>query len=303
MQAFPKDSANNTLGGSGPVNKYLDMDRIHGRETEGYADFNRATDGQTRRKFSFEKERPTAFDPFSRTDLVHGEESTGLGTSTFFEGTTASKSALRQRSPDADTTYASSSGGGGPVGGGAAPGLARKKSLAQRLRGMSAPRRPPEDFPTSLNANMPGSPDSPPSGARKGSVPNIGVRTLGPPASASSILTPQSAGGRLGAEQGDTNPFFNDYDEAYVRKGASIRVAEQETQRPRTRDRAPSSPGRGPALTRRVTTDCAADEGSGGGLARTGTGESGVGAPGAGGLLGRMKSLKKGKPRARGAEA
>lgn len=40
MQAFAEGSLNNALGGSGPVNRKLDFDTFHGRNTEGYLDYN-----------------------------------------------------------------------------------------------------------------------------------------------------------------------------------------------------------------------------------------------------------------------
>lgn len=286
MQAFPKDSANNTIGGSGPVNKRIDMDRIYGRETEGYNDYNRATETQQIRKFSFEtKDRPFVSDPYSRDDPVHGEETSGLGTSTFLEGSQASRSAMQRRESEADTSVPGNTGAGAGAGGNTG-GIQRKKSLAQRLRGMSQPRRPPPHLLDDLPMPGPTSPDSP---VRKGSIPGAP-----PPPSLIRSVGPQSAGGRLGAAQ-DVNPFFNDYDEAYDKKGASIRVAEAEKEgRPRQRDRAPSSPMAG--LQRSVTSD-----GTGNmeplpsqGLARVNT--AGAAAPGGGGLLGRMKSLKRPKP-------
>lgn len=245
MQAFPANSKNNTIGGSGPVNQKLDMDRIRGVGPEGYEDFahigpNATAEGfqaQSGHKLSFEKEANTLSDPYAKTELQHGEESLGLGTSTFLEGAPAPKSAMQRRESDNETsTYAN---GAGAANGG---GLGRKKSLVQRIRGMSQPKR---EYQYGAGAvNSPTSPDSPP---RKGSVSG----TVRP-------VYPASAGGRI-TQVGDTSPFFNEYDDAFEKKGASIRVAEQESgtskELPTQRRREPSSPRRGPALERRTTGD------------------------------------------------
>ncbi|KAF2101262.1 Pal1-domain-containing protein [Rhizodiscina lignyota] len=299
MQAFPTDSKNNTLGGSGPLNKNFDLDRIRGTGTEGYEDYSYApnrTNGnnyhaQTGRKYSFERERAPGvgqFDPFSKTELQHGEESVGLGTSTFLEGTQASRSAMHRRDSENDNVIRANGVEGFQGGNGNASGLTRKKSLAQRFRAMSQPKRgdsfngQPGIPGAGGSPKDPSSPDSPP---RKGSV----TTTVKP-------VYPASAGGRIGGQVGDNNPFFDEYDDAFERKGASIRVANggadmengtgggRERPMQRTRDRAPSSPMRGVALERRATND-GETNGFGGGAAG--------GAPvTGGGFLNRVKSLK-----------
>ena len=40
MAAFPKDSANNVIGGSGPVNKNIDLAQYHGHQPDSFGDFN-----------------------------------------------------------------------------------------------------------------------------------------------------------------------------------------------------------------------------------------------------------------------
>lgn len=260
------------IGGSGPVNKKLDMDRIRGTGPEGFSDFatvglnNEQGPSQARKRFSFEKDRPVmGYDPFSRADPVHGEESIGLGTSTFLEGTIASKKDIQRHESEQDANPYGNNAVGGNAG-----GLARKKSLAQRIRGMSQPRRPLDGF-----QKDPGSPDSPP---RKGTITSPTVR---------SAAGPQSAGGRIGASHGDSNPFFNDYDDAYEKKGASIKVKEEEN----GIKEKPSSPT---ILERRVTADGDVTASNGDGLTRTTTNGT---SSGGGGFLGRMKSLKGRKPR------
>lgn len=83
------------------------------------------------------KDDLTGFDPASRVEPVHGEESMGLGTSTFLEGAPASRAAIgtheRERRSSHDGGYAD--GWNSNSGGGAGGGLTRKKSLAQKIRG------------------------------------------------------------------------------------------------------------------------------------------------------------------------
>ena len=303
MQAFPTGSKNNTIGGSGPLNKTFDMDRIRGTGAEGYQDFAAAPIGegyntQSGRKYSWEKDRPGVYDPFSKVELKHGEESVGLGTSTFLEGTQASRSAMQRRESENETSTLQNNGAApGMVNAG---GLGRKKSLAQRFRGMSQPRRGGLETggpSAAISPREPTSPDSPP--PRKGSL-----------AAAVKQVYPASAGGRIGASHGDTNPFFNDYDDAYEKKGASIKVAEQEQNGLKDkplpvqpgRQRAPSSPMRAAPLERRITGDVANGNGEDG-LSRTTS--NGLQAPalaangaGGGGFLSRVKSLKGRKARA-----
>lgn len=208
MEAFPAGSANNTMGGSGPVNQHIDLDTFHGRGADAYADFSMAAKRP-------EVERATSFNPKDRDDIVHGEASMGLGTSTFLDGAPASRTAIQRR--ESETNHEMAQGG-----------LGRKKSIAQRIRGISQPRRNMGD----PNARIM-SPE-----ARYGN----GARSPGSP------KVVQSAGGMSRANE--LNPFFDDYDAAYDNKGAAIKENE-------TRDNTTSSPGqpsRNP-LTRAMTTD------------------------------------------------
>ncbi|KAL5336132.1 Pal1 cell morphology protein-domain-containing protein [Aspergillus crustosus] len=116
LQAFPKDSSNMALGGAGPNNSNIDLDRFHGRMEEGYNDF-----GSTAMPDNRNKTEGVAFDPTSRIEPVHGAVTMGLGTSTFLDGAPASRTAVRE----AETEQTTPSAGG----------LGRKKSLAQRIRG------------------------------------------------------------------------------------------------------------------------------------------------------------------------
>ncbi|KAF7529100.1 hypothetical protein PCG10_008872 [Penicillium crustosum] len=130
MQAFPKGSSNMALGGAGPNNSNIDLNLFHGRMEEGHNDFSTA--GRRNAETG-------VMDPTARVDPIHGPQSMGLGTSTFLDGAPASRSAMARRQSENESSLA-------PNG-----GLARKKSLAQRLRGRGAgPGRmasPTDNFP------------------------------------------------------------------------------------------------------------------------------------------------------------
>lgn len=245
MQAFPVGSANNAIGGSGPLNKNIDLDKFHGRGEEGFNDFAASGGPDTIDPLNRSKsKRQESFNPTDRVEQVHGEETSGLGTSTFLEGAPASKTALQRRESESE-----------PMAMGGA-GLGRKKSLAVRLRGISQPRRNGDDRVVSPDARY----------------------TSGSPGSPAGVAQSAGGRGRFGPGQ-ESNPFFQDYDDAYEKKGAQIRIAEPAF---KGRARAPSSP-RGLGLTRSLTADSGAaqmnDEPEKGG----------------GGFLSRMKSLKGGR--------
>ena len=209
MEAFPVGSANNSLGGSGPLNSKIDLDRIHGRGAEGFTDF-----GSTDHEWKKPIVPPTAeFSSKGREDIVHGEQTHGLGTSTFLEGAPASRKAIVEEEEAQRQKMLADNG------------LGRKKSIAQRFRGISQPRRyGPGDNPRIM------SPDT-----RYGGAP--------------SPNGPYSAGPLSQNKATEANPFFNDeYDKAYDAKGANIRSNEAD-------GRTGPSPPRGPALQRSITTD------------------------------------------------
>ncbi len=286
MQAFAKDSANNTIGGSGPVHKEINFAQFHGRGEEGFTDF--ATSGssgavkpQAESGIEYESyagssapvrrgpgirpgiDRTSSFNPTSRVDPVHGEESLGLGTSTFLEGAPAARTAIQRRESENEQI----------PGTGNASGLGRKRSLAQKIRGIS-------------NSNRGGAFAGPP--AKVTSSNGFYERTTSPTGPGEV----QSAGGIQNIQE-TKNPFFNDYDDAYERKGQKIQIAEQRRRNGsigggedqiNARARAMSSPKRVPTggmLERRITNDGA------------------TGSPaepsGGGGFLSRVKSLKGGK--------
>ncbi|KAE8351709.1 Pal1 cell morphology protein-domain-containing protein [Aspergillus coremiiformis] len=228
MQAFPADSTNMALGGAGPVNQNINLDLFHGRTEEGYNDFGAV---ESRRV------EGVNFDPTSRIEPVHGSESMGLGTSTFLDGAPASRAAIQRGETENDQQF-----------GKAAGGLQRKKSLAQRLRGVS---------------NRPSS-----------------GRVVSPEAS---YIVPAGSGHIGHIKANEKNPFFQDYDDAWEKKGA--RIAEES--RGLGRARSSSSPKQGAGLERRHTDD------------RSYGFEEGRNANGGGGFINRMKSLRKPRPERR----
>ena len=234
MEAFPVGSANNSLGGSGPLNSKIDLDRIHGRGAEGFTDF-----GSSDSKWG--KPQPVEFSAKGRADIVHGEQTRGLGSSTFLEGAPASQKAIQQET-EAQRAAMLQEGG-----------LGRKKSIAQRFRGISQPRRY-GDGPRIT------SPD-----------PRYG--------NATSPNGPYSAGAVAQNKATETNPFFDEYNQAnqaYEAKGAAIKTTET------TARDGPSSPTRNP-LHRAQTSDSY----------NSPTNDSKP----SGGFLNRVKSLKGGRRR------
>ena len=248
MAAFPKDSANNVLGGSGPVNKNIDLEQYHGHQPDSFRDFNAvATKGDERRPngpmgMGYRgdarpgPDRVSNFVATAKVDPVHGDESLGLGTSTFLEGAPAARAAIERRSSEEEPTETF--------------GISRKKSLAQRIRGGSNSRaRGPGEVITSPGPKY--------------------ERTTSPEGA-------QSAGGL--PKINERNPFFQNYDTEYDKKGESIRVAQQERKGTDYESSRPTE------ALRRTTT-----EGS--------VGFESDNKNGGGGFLSRVKSLRKNKPR------
>lgn len=203
MSAFPVGSANNSLGGAGPLNTKIDLDRIHGRGAEGFTDFGGNAEW---------RKAPTPAGEFSakgREDIVHGQQTHGLGTSTFLEGAPASRTAVEQ---DFEQKRAAEING-----------LGRKKSIAQRFRGISQPRRQYGDGPRIQSPE-----------ARYGGQ--------------TSPQGPYSAGPLSQNKATELNPFFDEYNKAYDSKGAAIQAKDT-----RYKD---DSPPRAP-LQRAITTDSA----------------------------------------------
>lgn len=107
-----------SLGGSGPLNKQPNHATFMGHhDDEAFRDWTsgkKDTNGWVPPK---SKTEVPIFDSTARGDLIHGDESVGLGTSTFLEGTPAARTAIVQQAQEEATN-----------------GLQRKKSLAQRMR-------------------------------------------------------------------------------------------------------------------------------------------------------------------------
>lgn len=263
MQAFPEGSQNNALGG-GPPRRQMDYDMFHGRSHQGFTDYNDTMQVKPGtlppRPQHNGKQKQSSWDAKEKIEPVHGEETAGLGTSTFFEGTVANR--VTRRESDNDDALASSSNGGG---------LQRKRSIAQKIRGMSRARPGWGDNGVVRSPDrMPGSP-----GYYDG---------------------PASAGGR--ARMTDTsNPYFADVaaTDHEVKKAAAPQVtiapagAGSSSTRPRT---ATNGSGGSPPL--RPAQGDNVPNGSGSGVGSTSGGGLSAGPTG---LLGRVKSLRGKKTR------
>ena len=246
MQAFPKDSRNMALGGAGPNNSNIDLNLFHGRTTEGYTDYSSSAvaEAPAVRKGS----QGQNFNPTAKIDPVHGDESMGLGTSTFLEGAPASRSAIQRRQSETEPPNFSN----GPN-----LGLQRKKSLAQKIRGINTRN-------------------------------NSTGRMTSPEPAPGYLSAPGTSNNSSGSRRvnNERNPFFQDYDEAYDKKGAKIQLTEE----PDTvsdqigRSRAASSPRRVPGLERRTTNELSGGE------------ETRMGTSGPSGFMSRVKSLRKPRP-------
>ena len=279
MQAFAKDSANNSMGGSGPVNKEINFAQFHGRGAEGFTDYSTSGSKPPAEPVDFEPyagpsvstraapgdrgviDRASSFNPTNQIDKIHGAETMGLGTTTHLEGAPAPRAAVLRRESEQEQAPGTGNSGG----------LGRKRSLAQKIRGISNTNRG-RDFGPSGRVTSP-------EGVYEQTTSPTGPEEV------------QSGGGMPKIKE--TNPFFNDYDDAYERQGQRIQNAQQRNrsgsigggeEQINVRSRAMSSPKRaiGPGmLERRITNDAApaaSSETNGGG-----------------GFLSRVRSLKGGK--------
>lgn len=138
------------LGGSGPVNSKLNLDQYHGTEREAHNDYNEAAiaDGDDDYYRRPQPERSASFNPTARVEPVHGSLSAGLGTSTFLEGTPASRAAIRRRESEYEAAQREAN----------ANGLSRTKSLAQRIKSV---RPKLSDGPRVNSPEPAGTPTSP----------------------------------------------------------------------------------------------------------------------------------------------
>ncbi|KAI9672858.1 MAG: hypothetical protein M1831_000294 [Alyxoria varia] len=273
MQAFAEGSLNNAIGGSGPVHNNLDIDRIHGRGAEGFSDYNASQNNaqvfQPAYHAAFKRPIPerqhsqpvgdtsNAFNAKQNIEEVHGDLSAGLGTSTFLEGTPVSRRDLVRR--ESESKDAGANGGG----------LARKRSIAQKIRGgINRPR-----------GNL--------SGSRNVTSQEGNAEDTASPTSPHLRSAPQSAGGR--GRLNEKTPFFteppvesNAAATSSKEPGAAITYQATEAS---GRSRTQSSPNRG--------------RGGNGIKFRSSEDKSdGEKVNAGGGFLGRMKSLKskKGRP-------
>ena len=273
MQAFPKDSANNNLGGSGPVNKHLNLDQFHGHTRDGFTDFNtvpitnNATTepesyAQTSSSYKGEALRSAntaeRFNPTMKVEPLHGDESMGLGTSTFLEGAPAARVAIQRRESESDNTPQTNGG------------LTRKRSLAQKIRGISNSTRNP-------NRGM-GSPEP---------LYELSKTTSRGSGTGREAL---SAGGLGRARDTGNNPFFREFEGNSEKKTGKPMVsvqAREDEALSMSRSRGDSAGGmQRTGLERRVT--------EGGLNVESGEIKSG------GGFLSRVKSLRGGRRAAGG---
>lgn len=135
MEAFPKDSLNNSIGGSGPVRKEADHSTFLGQHNdEAFRDY-----AYSKQNAGSGKSTAPIFDPISRGDVVHGDETEGLGTSTFLEGTPAARTAIARHHKEQSQELADGD-------------LKRKKSLAQRIRHIN---KGPRDYGSGGRINTP----------------------------------------------------------------------------------------------------------------------------------------------------
>lgn len=144
MHAFAKDSANNSLGGAGPLNARPDHAAIMGyHDDEAFKDY--AAGGKANGKGG----ETAVFDPKGQA-ILHGDESLGLGTSTFLEGAPAARTVIQRREAEmAQETMEL--------------GLQRKKSLAHRIRNINRGGSSSGRMTTSPDAARPSRSSGPPS--------------------------------------------------------------------------------------------------------------------------------------------
>ncbi len=272
MQAFAPDSMNNSLRG-GPNNAKADHSTFLGQaNTEAFTDYSRGGSNAPvyegyngRGPHAPSKSLANVQSAVSKIEPVHGDMSMGLGTSTFLDGAPASRAAIQKSTEEQATTLESKTPGGVAAG-----GLGRKKSIAQKIRGISNNRRE----------------------LREKEMRDYGygpvVRSAEPRYSPGSPMNTPGAGRESGREY---NPFLNEFGQEVNKNGEPISVAETDSHG--GRNSAPSEPrdGRGGVLERRVTSDSIGmADGGYGGAQREKSG---------GGFLSRVKSLKGGPRRPR----
>ncbi|KAI5283265.1 hypothetical protein KEM54_002275 [Ascosphaera aggregata] len=282
MQAFAEDSPSMVPTGGGP--RAFDHDLYLGKGEDPYNDFSRTAIKQAvHTNNSQPKPDVATYDPKGKIEPVHGEETMGLGTSTFLDGAPASRAAIqeKQRGRSVDEMYAGLPGAseGSVGGGGGSGGLTRKKSLAQRIKlGGHSHSREKTLTDRPLRVASPEQLEDGP-GKLKGSLQN-GARVGG------------------GGGTGPGSPGFHPHhatSASYDSYDRSSSDRDGKTSKPRSKTIDPTSSTDGdevddfgrPILGRRGSDNWTAGHGN-----RYGSG-SGSGSGSGGGLLGRMKSLRK----------
>lgn len=102
-----------SMGGSGPLNKRPDHKTFMGNnDGDATADYGVAAAPL--------KPDVAMFDPHQRASVIHGDESVGLGTSTFLEGTPAAKAAVEKAQQESSVDVEDNGG------------LGRKQSVFRR---------------------------------------------------------------------------------------------------------------------------------------------------------------------------
>ncbi|GAW15509.1 hypothetical protein ANO14919_049210 [Xylariales sp. No.14919] len=135
MQAFAKDSANNTIGGAGPLNRRPDHKLFMGQEPHDATNMYAGGKDPSRSKVH----EMELFDPKQRGDYEYGEETLGLGSSTFLEGTPAARAAIARNQEESAQEAAES-------------GLGRKKSVVHRFKSI---KRGPREYGESGRVTSP----------------------------------------------------------------------------------------------------------------------------------------------------
>lgn len=124
MKAFAVDSANNSIGGAGPLTQRPDHAQFMGQDHEAASMY-----GMPARRTGGSKSEAVFFDPKQGNEFVEGEESLGLGSSTFLEGTPAARTVIEKTQAETQAMEQQN--------------LGRKKSVVQRFRSI---KRGPRDY-------------------------------------------------------------------------------------------------------------------------------------------------------------
>ena len=258
MKAFAEDSLNNLIGGSGPLKDRPDHARLMGT-ADGDASKDFAGSG-IKTKDGYNLPNPSRgelplFDPLARGSIMYGDESLGLGTTTFLEGTPAAPAAIQKRQQE----HAQDAADGG---------IQRKKSLAQRIRSINRGPHPSGRLTNPEGVYGKRSPE-----------PQL------PPATSMAAI-----GSGAGAKGAEPNPFFAEYNNEpetitvkRTNTGDAPTAKSPTVKSPSGPPQAHRSRGFSVGLERRATTDAVA--------AGSSSPEDGQGKMGRG-ILGRVKSLK-----------